>query len=199
MVTSAKRLKDVEATRRAIVKAATRCFGKKGFAATGLADVARAAGVTTGAIYHHFADKKALFKVVAEGVEEEVADRVSKLAGTGDPWSDLLESMAFALTVCMTPHIRQIAFVDAANVIGSAEWREIQSRYGLGILVATLEELQRTGIIRAVDPQLAGRVLLAALIEAAEACALAADGEAMRRDAQRLLTLLVSSLREGKD
>lgn len=190
-----KRIRDTEATRGAILAAATQCFGRSGYGRTGLTDVARRAGVTTGAIYHHFSGKKDLFRAVAEAVEEDIVRRVAARARTDDPWSDLLASVDTALAICMAPNVRQIAFVDAPTVIGDAEWREIQSRYGLGVLVSALEEVRAKGMIDVENVVLTARVLLAALIEAAEACASASDPGAAAVEANHLLRRLLVSLR----
>jgi AcrR family transcriptional regulator len=190
-----KRARDTEATREAILEAATTCFGRDGFAATGLTDVARAAGVTTGAIYHHFSGKSGLFKSVAEAVEADIVRRVAARPRTADPWADLLDSVDAALAICMAPHVRQIAFVDAPTVIGRGQWQEIQSRYGLGILISALEDVQAAGTVTLANVPLTARVLLAALIEAAEACASAATPEPVLADAKALLRRLLMSLR----
>lgn len=194
MAAGRKRARDTEATRGAIVEAGTKCFGSKGYAATGLTDVAEAAGVTTGAIYHHFSGKRDLFRAVAEAVEEDIVRLVSDRPGAADGWTGLLESVDAALAICTAPHVRRIAFVDAPVVIGGAEWREIQSRYGLGILVAALEDARESGTIAVDNVALAARLLLAALIEAAEACASAPAPEAALDDAKALLRRLLRSL-----
>jgi AcrR family transcriptional regulator len=191
-----KRVADTEATQEAIVAAGVECFGKMGYAAAGLGDIAKCAKVTTGAIYHHFSGKRALFKAVAEAVEEEIVAQLGARAKSGDAWSDLVSAVDEALEVCMAPHIRQIVFLDAPTVIGGAEWRQIQSRYGLGLLAAALRELQEEGIIATRDVELTARVVLAALIEAAEASATAAQPGASVRESKALLRRLLTSLKD---
>ena len=61
------RAEQVAQTRSALIGAGRRLFGEQGFAATSVDDLARAARVTTGALYHHFPTKTALFETVFEG------------------------------------------------------------------------------------------------------------------------------------
>ena len=182
-------------TRVRIVVAAVEAFGRHGFAATGVQDVARKAGVTTGAIYHHFADKGALFRAAAEAVEEEVISMIAARPAQSDAWLDLLGSISQALTICMMPHVRQIAFVDAPNVIGVAEWREIQARYGLGFLVSALKQLQEQGVVAPGDPEFTARLLLAALVEAAELCSMSARRPEALEQARSTLEGFLQSLK----
>lgn len=195
MSVRSKREEDSEATRRRIVTAAVKAFGEEGFAAANVETIARAASVTTGAIYHHFAGKAALFRAAAEAVEEEIVALVSARPRGEDPWTDLLDSIGRALDICMRPHIRQIAFIDAPNVIGASEWREIQSRYGLGILIAGLRELEDRKVVATGDVELAARMLLAALIEAAQACATSPHRGESLENAHATLTRFAESLR----
>src|SRR5579864_4630548 len=80
-----RRDENVEATRAALVAVARRQFARKGFGGTDLADIARDARLTTGAIYHHFKNKLALFQAVAEGLEGEILAAATS-APAADPW-----------------------------------------------------------------------------------------------------------------
>jgi AcrR family transcriptional regulator len=189
-----RRNEEKQATRSRIVEAAVQAFGGASYATTAVEEIARRAGVTTGAIYHHFDGKAGLFQAAAEAVEEEIVRRLSRDRNE-DPWLDLLESVSSALTICMMPHVRQIAFVDAANVLGIRHWREIQARHGLGLLVAALVELVERGDISTSDPELLARMLLAALIEAAETCSTSARGAGAVVEAEATLRRFLESLR----
>src|SRR5262245_24516709 len=79
-----------EATRAAITKAARRLFAKKGYAGTSLNEIVSAASVTTGAVYHHYGDKKGLFRAVVEDLEETMMTRIlAQAAAEPDPWGRL--------------------------------------------------------------------------------------------------------------
>jgi AcrR family transcriptional regulator len=190
-----RRAEEKQATRSRIVEAAVQAFGGATYATVGVEEIARRAGVTTGAIYHHFDGKAGLFQAAAESVEEEIVRRLQSRDRNEDPWLDLLESVSSALAICMTPHVRQIAFIDAANVMGLGRWREIQARHGLGLLVSALVALVDRGYISTRDPELLARMLLAALIEAAETCSTSARGAEAVVEAEATLQRFLESLR----
>ena len=158
------------ATREALVAAGRALFAEHGFAEVGTETIVRAAGVTRGALYHHFADKTELFAAVYEAVEQSVTTRLDEAvgaAGTGDA----LELMKFGarawLTVAAEPEVRRIALIDAPVVLGWARWREVSLRYGLGLVQSLLEHGISTGALPAQPPAPLAHVLIGALDEAA--------------------------------
>jgi AcrR family transcriptional regulator len=186
-----------EVTREVILHAARKLFGRRGYADTSLNDVVREAGVTTGAVYHHFGDKKALFQAVAENVELEILQRVAAAAKElATPWQRLTAGTSAMLQICIEPDIRRIVFQDAPNVIGAASWRKIESQFGYGALYRTLQELAAAGEIRSAAINVVAPMLLGALIEAANAIALADDPQIARADAQKTVYLFLESLRK---
>jgi len=180
-----------DATRQAIIHAATRLFGQHGYAATPLSAVTEAAAVTTGAVYHHFGDKQGLFRAVAEGVEAEILQRITT-AGAGQPtlWDIFVTGTLAMLEICAEPHIQQIAFADAPNVLGAAAWRETEKRYAFGLLRQVLEGLRQSGVIRIGSADVVAPILLGAAIEAATA--VARDPAALGEARATLLRLLDS-------
>ena len=103
------------ATRAALVTAARPLFADKGYAAVGTDEVARAAGVTRGALYHQFAGKEELFAAVFEQVEAEISDGIAAglLAGGGDPARVLHDGIDAWLAVCAEPEVHRIVLIDA--------------------------------------------------------------------------------------
>jgi AcrR family transcriptional regulator len=181
-----------EQTRREILAAARSAFGRLGYEAASVGAIAKAAQVTTGALYHHFADKPALFAAVAEAIEAELAlALVSAGEGAADPWSRLEAAIAQTLEHLLDAQVRRIVLVDAPKVLGPVAWRAVQMRYGLGLATRALQGLAEAGLARMADPSLAAQMLLAALLQGAEAAARADDPRAtldvVRRD---LVTLL---------
>lgn len=181
-----------EQTRREILAAAREAFGGLGYEAASVGLIARAAQVTTGALYHHFADKPALFAAVAEEIEAEIAQAVMQAgAGAADPWALLEAGAAYTLEHLLDERIRRIVLVDAPNVLGAAAWRAMQMRYGLGLATQALQGLAAAGLARTADPAVAAQMLLAAMLQGAEAAALADDPPAaLARVQQDLLTLM---------
>nr|WP_295885765.1 TetR/AcrR family transcriptional regulator [uncultured Devosia sp.] len=148
-------------TRRALVTAARRLFAEKGYAGTGTPEIAVAAGVTRGALYHHFADKEALFAAVVEeehllmamainaaGESDEEPGPVKALVSGGDAFLDAMQD----------PGRRQILLVDAPAVLGRAAVDAIDARHGLQTLVAGLGEAMEAGAIRKLPVETLARL-----------------------------------------
>lgn len=191
-----RRDQNSEATRHDILRAAGRLFARHGYAGTSLDAIVRAAKVTTGAVYHHFGDKKALFQAVAEGVEREILERIALASrAESDPWARLLAGVSAMLGICAEPHIQRIAFIDAPNVIGAREWREIELRFAFGVLRQVLDGLQRAAVIRAGSVDILAPILLGATIEAATAAARADDKAAALAEARGTILRFLEALR----
>ena len=162
-------------TRTALIKAARRLFGERGYASVSLDEVCRRARVTKGALYHHFENKEDLFLAVYEQVEE---DLVAAGAGATDPnadfW-DLLHGAAGAfLDVCVRPDARHI-IVEAPAVLGWAQARAAEERYSLGQLQLGLEAAAAGGLVRTRSPAVLAQLLFALFHEAGMAVAAADD------------------------
>jgi AcrR family transcriptional regulator len=185
------------ATRGALVAAARRLFAERGYAAVGTPEVAAAAGVTRGALYHQFADKADLFLAVYEQVEQEVTARIGELvaaAGARDPLAALTAGAEAFLDLCAEPEITRIALLEAPAVLGWETWRAIGLKYGLGLTEAILRGAMDAGSIAEQPTRPLAHVLLGALDEAALYVARAADPVAAREDMRRVLTGIVRGL-----
>ena len=124
-----------EATRAALVAAARPLFAARGYAGVGTEEIVRAAGVTRGALYHQFADKRGLFAAVFEQVEADVTERTARAAvasGASDPLAVLRIGALGWLEACSEPEVQRIVLLDGPAVLGWAAWREIGMRYALG-------------------------------------------------------------------
>ena len=185
-----------EATRKALVKAARALFERRGYAATPTEDIVKKAGVTRGALYHHFRGKEDLFRAVYEEVEAEVAQRVTEsMAGVSDPAKALDTGLVLFLDVCLEPRARQIGLIDGPSVLGWEAWREIGSKYAFGLLKLVLEGAMEAGYLKKqpVDPL--AHILLGALGEAAMVIANAPDPEAARVEMGASLRSMLEALR----
>jgi AcrR family transcriptional regulator len=168
------------ATRQALLASARQLFTERGFSAA-REDIVERAGVTRGALYHHFASKEDLFRAVVELVEEEMLQRIASAAmATDDPSEQLRRGCAAFLDAAMDPAVRRIVLLDAPAVLGWQAWREIDARYGLGLVTEGLNAVMAAGQIepRPVEPL--AHLLLAALNEAAMMVASADDPAAAR-------------------
>jgi AcrR family transcriptional regulator len=188
-----------EATRALLLDTAQRLFAAQGFAATATEDIVAQAGVTRGALYHHFADKRDLFRAVFVALEERIMTGVAELAATAsDPWAALRAGAHGFLDACLEPTVQRIALIDAPSVLGWAEWREIDARYGLGLVQSALQAAVDGGFLarRPVEPL--SHLLLGALTEAALFIARSADRAQARRTVGESVDLLLEGLRAAK-
>jgi AcrR family transcriptional regulator len=186
-----------EATRSALIAAARELFAARGYAAVGTEEIVQRAGVTRGALYHHFADKHDLFRAVYERVEQELTERIVTevpLAGDDDPVRVLRKGTATFLDACLDPEILRIAMLDAPAVLGYDAWREIGARYGLGLLQAAVQAAVDVGAIPAQPVRPLAHVLLGALDEAALYIARSDDVAGARREVGEALDRLLTAL-----
>lgn len=154
--------------------AARDVFGRKGFTDTSLDEVVADAGVTKGALYHHFGGKEDLFAAVYEQVSHDVSDAVVAEFLRPDPWEALLVGCDLWIDAHLDPAVQRIAMRDARAVLGWEIVRDVETRYGAVPLRGVLRRAVRTG---AVDRQPLRP--LALLIKGAldEACFYVADSE----------------------
>src|SRR5919106_5213633 len=116
-----------DATIKALVEAARELFARDGYEATLLDDVARAAGVTKGALYHHFGSKRDLFRAVFEAEERGLMRMTAHVsAAHRDPWKGFYEGCRAYLEAVLDPGVQRISLIDAPAVLGSETVREIE-------------------------------------------------------------------------
>lgn len=140
-----------EATRRALITAARRQFAESGYAATNTPAIAAAAGVTRGALYHHFADKQALFEAVVEEEHALLSLAINAAAGAEDepgPVRALIEGGDAYLAGMQDPGRRRILLIDAPAVIPREKLAGINARFGLKTLVEGVAAAVEAGAIR---------------------------------------------------
>jgi AcrR family transcriptional regulator len=185
-----------EATRAALIGVARRRFAERGYARVSTEEIVRDAGVTRGALYHHFDGKRDLFRAVFEEVERELSQKIAERALTGsEPLQALEAGAAMFLDSAGEPEVRQIALIDAPSVLGWEEWREIGMRYGLGLVQAALQAAMDAGAIAEQPVRPLGHMLLGALDEAAMLVALAEDPAAAREEVGNTVGTLLDGLR----
>ena len=185
-----------EPTRDALVVAARALFAERGYAGVGTEEVVRRAGVTRGALYHHFRDKQDLFRAVFEQTEAEIVQAITaRVAGIADPLELLATGVRTFLDVCNDPVMMRIGLRDAPGVLGWEEWREIGNRHGLGLVTGGLGAAMDAGQIVRTDVRTLAHLLLSALAEASLLIASAEDPVAARAEVERTLLALLDGLR----
>jgi AcrR family transcriptional regulator len=172
---------DAEQTRQAIVGAAHDLFAAHGFAATSTTAVVEAAGVTRGALYHHFADKTDLFRAVFERLEAELNHTIIATARTeADARAAFLAGCGAMLDFMVRPDYHQIAVVDAPAVLGSNLWHAIDSGIGLASLQMGLRALDKAGYLRVPNSPALAIAMFGALTEAGIALSRGSEGTPTR-------------------
>jgi AcrR family transcriptional regulator len=143
---------------------ARRQFARKGFGGTDITDIAEDARLTTGAIYHHFENKRALFQAVAEGLEREILAAATSVSFS-DPWEAMQGGFEKLIDLCARPDVQRIIFIEAPQVMGPAAWRDIEMRYAFGVMRATLDSLRAANRIKPYSTEYIACTLLALLRE----------------------------------
>jgi AcrR family transcriptional regulator len=148
-------------TRRALVLAARERFEADGYAAVSIDAIAEAAGVTKGALYHHFPTKLAVYDAVVVDIQDELSahvDRSAKKAETA--WDKFVDAWIAFIEVAPEPGIRRL-MLEAPAILGYARWQEIDDEHNLPPIVEALEHLhRRSGLAFEPSADLA-RILLA--------------------------------------
>jgi AcrR family transcriptional regulator len=191
-----RREAEAQATRDALIQAALELFTERGYAAVGTEEIVARAKVTRGALYHHFADKRDLFRAVFERVEGELMERIgARMDASDDPWELMLAGMRSFLDACEEPAVKQISLTDAPAVLGWQEWREIDNRHGLGLTRAALQNAVDTGVMRPIAVEPMAHLFVAALSEAAFVIAYSDRPRNARAEVEAALIQLIEGLR----
>jgi AcrR family transcriptional regulator len=185
-----------EATRGALIAAARRLFTERGYEEVGTEEIVRAAGVTRGALYHHFGGKRELLEAAYEQLEAESTERVARVVLGSElesPLAAMRAGIEAFLDECAEPELRRIALHEAPAVLGWERWREIGAANGLGLIEASLSAAVEAGEIRPVPVGPTAHLLLGALDEAAMLVARSAD-PASRAEVTSVLLVLLDGL-----
>jgi AcrR family transcriptional regulator len=184
-----------ETTRAALIGAGRALFAERGFAGTATEAIVERAGVTRGALYHHFRDKSDLFQAVYEELEQElVGAAVVALDGVTDPLEALRVGAEGFLDACLDPAVQRVVLQEGPTVLGWEHWRELDQAYGLGLVTAALQVAVDAGVIRPLPVETLAHVLMAGLTEAAILLAHAPDPSAARKDAGLVVRALIDGL-----
>jgi AcrR family transcriptional regulator len=189
------RAEQVVQTRAALTAAGRLLFGRDGFAATSVEDLAREARVTTGALYHHFPSKMALFEAVFEDVHTELLEASGK-AAAGAPGSleFLSRALESFLDSVLEPDVQRIVITDAPAVLGLARFTELDERYAFAEIVAVLEAAVAQGELRVEDPETFTRLLFGALTRGGMLIANSDEPRATRDAVAKSIRALLGSL-----
>ncbi|MCW2798002.1 TetR/AcrR family transcriptional regulator [Nocardioides sp.] len=185
------------ATRAGLVAAARPLFAEHGYAGVGTDQIARAAGVSRGALYHQFADKEDLFLAVFEQVEAELVARLGAglaAADPNDPVAMMHADIDGWLAACAEPEVHRIVLIEAPAALGWERWREVGRRYGVGLVEMAVQSLMDAGAIAPQPVRPLAHVLVGALEEAALYAARAENREAATAEVRAALVRVFDGL-----
>ena len=186
-------------TRRALISAARAAFGANGFAATTIDEITHAAGVTKGALYHHFTDKDDLFRAVVEDVKADVTSVVGAAFLDAAVEPDALDTVTRGCLAFVDAHsdpaVQRITILDARAVLDAGTRRALDGRYEVAVLRGALRRAVHLGVI---NPQPLGplaHMLAGALTEACALLAETDDETLIRQDVEVVIKRLLEGLR----
>ena len=189
--------------RERLVAVAAELFGERGYHQTSTEEIVRRSGVTRGSLYHHFADKSALFEEVFDRAERAVSTAVRAAAKAAtergeDPWSVFLAGWDAVLDTAIDEPLQRIRVVDAPAVLGWQRWQELNAQYTLANIEAGLVRLLEHGVL-APQPVAPLAVLLMGLSnQAVSAIAGAEHPVKVRQDIGRAVRRLLEGLRDPR-
>jgi AcrR family transcriptional regulator len=184
-----------EQTTAGLVAEARPLFARDGFERVKVADVARRAGVTTGALYHHFGSKRGLFRSALEHVHEEVAERITDATADLEPWDQLVVGCAAFLEAATEPEAQRIMLIDGPAVLGWSTWRELDAATSMRLLEEVLADLIGAGLVTPQPVKPLVHLLSGAMNEAALWLAHSAEREPDLAATVATLNRLLDSLR----
>jgi AcrR family transcriptional regulator len=193
--TQDKRVLQGEATRSALLGSARELFGDQGYVDTSTDEIVARAGVTKGALYHHFRGKDDLFRVVFEQVQRDVSDQaVAEFLGP-DSWEALVRGCDLWVGAHLDASVRRIVMQDARAVLGADEVRSIENRYGAVALRGALRKAMHAGVLERQPLRPLALLLMGALSEGCFYIADAPDPAAAQIEVAGLITRMLSAFR----
>ncbi|RDH76506.1 TetR/AcrR family transcriptional regulator [Mycolicibacterium moriokaense] len=191
---SSLRAEQVAQTRAALVAAGRRLFGENGFRGTSVEDLAREARVTTGALYHHFPTKTALFEAVFVQAHMEMMTASAQAAkGAKGGLDELALGFDAFLDGVLQPDVQQILVLDGPAVLGLSRYTELDEQYAYAVIVGSLKAADKAGAIQIDDPETATRLLLGALTRGAMLIANSPNPVETRHAVARSMRALLNS------
>ena len=188
------RAEQVAQTRAALVAAGRRLFGENGFRATSVEDLAREARVTTGALYHHFPTKTALFEAVFMQAHADLLTASTHAAqGASSDLDELARGFDAFLDGVLQPDVQRILILDGPAVLGLARFTELDERYAHAMIVHALQSAAQAGSIEVDDPDTTTRLLLGALTRGAMLIANSPDPVKTRHAVAESMRALLNS------
>lgn len=183
-------------TRAKLIAAARKAFGTVGYADSSMDDFTAEAGLTRGALYHHFGDKKGLLEAVIQQIDAEMAERINEVATKAPTrWQHFVDECTTYIEMALEPEIQRIMFRDGPAVLGDpASWPNASAC--VASMTGHLRNLQDEGVVvRELDPETAARLINGASSQAAQRIANSDDPEETSKKAVTAFKTLLDGLR----
>ncbi|UIK07650.1 TetR/AcrR family transcriptional regulator [Neorhizobium galegae] len=181
-------------TKAKLIAAARHAFARQGYAEASMDDFTAGAGLTRGALYHHFGDKKGLLMAVIMQMDAEMSDRLATISSRAEtPWQAFVDECVAFIEMSLEPEIQRIMLLDGPAVLGDPSQWPNQSAC-IRTTTASLQKLIDQGTIRPVDAEATARLVNGATLSAALWIANAEDPDAVSKKAVEVFLTLVSGL-----
>jgi AcrR family transcriptional regulator len=187
-----------EATIARLIEIACEIFTRDGYANAATEEIVQQAGVTRGALYHHFGSKEGLFQAVLSHIQQQVGLRIEAVvAQQSDMWEQLVAGSIVFLEVSLDPQVQRIMLIDAPSVLGWSLWRELDVQNSMKSLRESLSELMAQGFLPQIPLDALTHMLSGAMNESALWIAQSNDPQSALVEATQALKYLLNSLRQN--
>jgi AcrR family transcriptional regulator len=181
-------------TKAKLIAAARHAFATQGYAEASMDDFTAGAGLTRGALYHHFGDKKGLLMAVVMQIDAEISNRLCEISSrTDNTWRGFVDECVAYIEMSLEPEIQRIMLLDGPAVLGDPSQWPSQSAC-IRTTTASIQKLIDDGTIRPIDAEATARLVNGATLSAALWIASAEDPEAVSKKAVEAFLTLVSGL-----
>lgn len=179
-----------------LTEVARHYFSTYGYAEASMEEMVKTAGLTRGALYHHFGNKEGLFMAVLASVQKEIGERVeAEAAKSEDPWEQLLFGCLAFVTSAVEEQNRRILLIDGPSVVGWDAWRKMDEEHSMRLLREQLQDMEQRGYLKPVSINALTHLLSGAMNEGVLWVAQMSDQEQALTDIQTALSLLLDGYR----
>jgi AcrR family transcriptional regulator len=181
-------------TRAKLVSAARQAFGTVGYAEASMDDFTAAAGLTRGALYHHFGDKKGLLEAVIAEIDAEMNERLCAVSAKApNRWQGFVDESVTYIEMALEPEIQRIMLRDGPAVLGDpSQWPNANAC--ISSMTRSLTHLKEEGVVGDIDPEATAYLVSGASLYAAQWIANAEDPAATSKKAVKAFKTLLNGL-----
>lgn len=162
-----RRIETMEENRAKLIAAARKAFAEKGYSDASMDELTASVGLTRGALYHNFGDKRGLLAAVVDQIDSEMASHAQEIgARESDDWQAVLAEGEAYIEMALNPEVQRIVLLDGPAVLGDPSQWPSQSRC-LQVTKQAVEQLIERGVMKTLDAEAAARLVSGAALNAA--------------------------------